>query len=303
MTSRPRVRFFNRFPVPERIRDSLAHYLGGLFRRFGEHQVFLLAKGIAFSVFLCILPMVLVVFFVLGSFLETSSVENVVDRIIRLLIPYAEYGEFVKKILLGRIQEVILFKTLAGYVGIIGLLFTASGLFSAMRAVLNRVFGAIKTQTAVKGKMRDFGMVLLVLFFFLVSTAVLPLMDVVQNAAGEVRLLKTLHFSGVQNFLVWLTSFAIIFLAFFTLYNFIPNRRLGFRVASVSALTAAVLYEIAKQAFGYYITNFASVGKLYGAYVLVVVVALWIYYSSIIFIVGAEVGQLYRERREQSGKR
>ena len=125
-------------------------------------------------------------------------------------------------------------------------------------------------------------------------------MDVVQNAAGEAKLLRTLHLTGAQNILVWLTSFAIIFIAFFTLYNFIPNRRLGFRVASVCALSASILYEVAKQAFGYYITNFASVGKLYGAYVLVVIVALWIYYSSIIFIVAAEIGQLYRERRKQA---
>jgi uncharacterized BrkB/YihY/UPF0761 family membrane protein len=48
--------------------------------------------------------------------------------------------------------------------------------------------------------------------------------------------------------------------------------------------------------FGFYITHFASIERIYGAYVLVVLLAVWIYYSSIIFILGAEIGQLYRER-------
>jgi len=44
----------------------------------------------------------------------------------------------------------------------------------------------------------------------------------------------------------------------------------------------------------------ATLNRIYGTYALIVVVAFWIYYSSILFLVGAEIGQLYRERRIQS---
>ena len=81
------------------------------------------------------------------------------------------------------------------------------------------------------------------------------------------------------------------------IYLLIPYDRLGGRVAALSAFWAAVLWEIAEQLFGYYVTNFASIERMYGAYVLIAVVVFWIYYSAIVFILGAEVGQLYRMRR------
>jgi membrane protein len=68
----------------------------------------------------------------------------------------------------------------------------------------------------------------------------------------------------------------------------------------VSAFWAALLWEAAKQLFGYYLYHFSSFGKIYGTYALVVVVAFWIYFSSVVFIVGAEIGKLFQERLESA---
>jgi membrane protein len=57
------------------------------------------------------------------------------------------------------------------------------------------------------------------------------------------------------------------------------------------------LWEVARSIFGYYVTNFLVLNKVYGAFVLIIVVMFWIFYSSILFIIGAEIGQLFRERR------
>ena len=75
-----------------------------------------------------------------------------------------------------------------------------------------------------------------------------------------------------------------------------PYGKQGSKTVALSALCAALLWEVAKQAFGFYITRFASFERLYGTYALVVLPAFWVYYSSVIFIVGAEIGQLYRTR-------
>jgi membrane protein len=83
---------------------------------------------------------------------------------------------------------------------------------------------------------------------------------------------------------------------FFGFYSFIPYAKIGRKIPAVSALWATIFWEIAKYLFGYYLYNVASLDKIYGTYALVVVLAFWIYYSSVLFIVGAEIGQLYRER-------
>lgn len=67
-------------------------------------------------------------------------------------------------------------------------------------------------------------------------------------------------------------------------------------MALVSALWAAVLWEIAKQAFGYYLNHLASIERVYGAYALGAGLVFWVYYASMVFVLGAEIGQLYRER-------
>ncbi|MCH7827530.1 MAG: hypothetical protein IIC75_06115, partial [Bacteroidetes bacterium] len=48
--------------------------------------------------------------------------------------------------------------------------------------------------------------------------------------------------------------------------------------------------------FGYYIYHFGFIGRIYGTYAFLVVVAFWIYYSSVVFIIGAEIAKLHSDR-------
>ena len=86
---------------------------------------------------------------------------------------------------------------------------------------------------------------------------------------------------------------------FFILYNLIPNKRLGFKTPAVGAFWATLLWVIAKEIFGYYITHLASLKKIYGTYMLFAVITFWLYYSSIVFLIGAQIAQLYRMRKSQ----
>ena len=70
----------------------------------------------------------------------------------------------------------------------------------------------------------------------------------------------------------------------------------------VSALWATLLWELAKQLFGLYVSYSANLSRVYGAYVFIVAVILWLYYSSVVVIVGAEIGQLYIDRHSEKKK-
>ncbi len=58
----------------------------------------------------------------------------------------------------------------------------------------------------------------------------------------------------------------------------------------------AILWVTAKVLFGIYLSTFKTFSRIYGAYALGVVVAFWIYYTSAVFIIGAEIGKLFDER-------
>ena len=278
----------------------VTHYFGGLYKRVDDHHVFLNASGLAFELFLCIIPFMLIIFAVLGSILASNNIQYQINLFIDTIIPYSEYSEFVKKIIFTRINEVIEYKTIAGIIGGFGLFFAASGLFSSMRTILNQVFGITKNVNLLLGKLRDFALVVMVILIFFLATICAPIIDVLAQSAGQFEELAFFKAPIFQHFFLTLISFTIIFLVFSVLYTTVPLKKLRKRSIIVSAFWAALLWETAKQLFGYYLYHLSSFGKIYGTYALVVVVAFWIYFSSVVFIIGAEIGKLFQERLESA---
>lgn len=285
----------------KRFKGSLWYYLSGIVKRVDGNHDFLLAGGLTFSIFICIIPFVLIIFAISSMMLENPSVGNAVDSMILQVIPYESQADYAKQFVLRIADELKEAKNMAGVIGILGLLFASSRLFSSMRTILNLVFrinlnGSILRGLA--GKLKDFGMVILVLFYFLASTTILPALEIFEQFAEKTIYLQGLGFGFLTDFFLGLVSFMIILFAFFIMYYLVPQTKLPFKVVILSSFSAAVLWKLAQYFFGLYITNVVSLKQVYGAYVLVVVIAFWIYYTSMVFIAGAEIGQLYRERRQ-----
>jgi membrane protein len=282
---------------------NLKHYFFGLFNKLDNHHVLLLSGGLTFSLFVCALPILLVIFSVLGFLLNETALQEQINLLIDKFIPYKDYASSVKEIIFIRINEVISKQKTAGILGTIGLIFAASGLFGSIRAILNLVYEVQNTKHALLTKLRDFGMVLLVLILFFASTVFLPAIQIFMRSkfmqSLQSYMSQTDHQFGliITNIFLTLFSLIVVSLILFFIYSLVPDKRPDYKTATVSAVTAAILWELARQAFGYYMVHFASWKELYGAYVLLVVVAFWVYYTSLIFIIAAEVGQLYRENR------
>jgi len=276
----------------------IKHYFGGLFKRLDEHHVFLSGGGIAYSLLLSMIPILLIIFAILGTVIDISTIEQQVDTFIKAVIPHRASANYMKTFILSRIPEVIEYKTAAGFFGVIGLLFTATWLFTSLRTVLNKIYGVTHEKSAWIGLLRDFGMVLLSILFILLATLVLPVVNILVDSADKMEVLRIFRFSDIVELLFSFVSIVVIFWLFFAIYYLIPYEQLGKRVPVVSAFWATILWEFARVLFVYYVRNYLMTNRVYGAFVLIAVVALWIFYSSIVFIIGAEIGQLYRERKK-----
>ncbi len=292
-----KIFFFLTQEKRKKIWAFLEHYLGGLFLRIDDHHMFLLGGGLAFSIFICIIPITLIVFSVLGNVLDSASVEEQISNFIATFIPYPKYAEYTTKIIMKRVPEVIEYKNFAAWVGGIGLLFASSGLFSGMRTVLNKIFGVSEDKNLLIGKLRDLSMVFLLMIFLLLTTLILPILNVLNIIVEKIDLLDFIQISELMDTLFSIGSIIIVFVLFWVFYTVIPYDKLRRSVPVVSALWATIFWEFARRIFGYYLIHFANLNKVYGTYAVIVVVAFWIYYSSILFILGAEIGQLYRERK------
>lgn len=274
----------------------LKHYIIGLFKRIDEHNLFLSGAGISYSLFLGMIPFILLMFSLLGNIFDAETLQGQIFQIIDTIIPYPIYADYTKQVISKRLPEVIVYKTAAGYIGVIGLLFTSTWIFSSMRTILNQIYHTHIQKNAFIGLLRDLGMVVLLVFFISLSTFILPALNLLLKVAEETKTLSSFNLSDLWNTTVWLISLFVLFFMFFTMYYLIPYAQLPKRVAAVSAFWTTLLWEIARSVFGYYVHNFLGTSALYGAFILIVVILLWVFYSACIFVLGAEIGQLFRER-------
>jgi membrane protein len=278
--------------------DWLKFYVVNIYEKMDRHHAFIFASGMTYNILLCIIPMVLIIFSVLGSILQSQELLIQISLMIDEMIPISDYSDKIKEILFERIGEFIKYKTLVGTLGIVGLFFTASGLFSTLRTILNDIYGIEKGKNIFIAKIRDLGMVVLTLLFFLVVILINPIFQIVKGLFGKIKFLNGVDFSILDRFFIQIVPYVLSFLMMLLIYSLVPYRKMKKRVYFISALWATVLFQLAQAGFTYYVTHIANYSKIYGNVAFVIVTALWLYIISVIFILAAIIGQTYREKHD-----
>jgi len=85
--------------------------------------------------------------------------------------------------------------------------------------------------------------------------------------------------------------------AFFFMYLIIPNRKVKWRSALIGALIAAILFEMAKRGFAWYVTTFPSYQKVYGALATIPLFLVWVYVSWVIVLLGGVIAATLESTR------
>lgn len=176
----------------------------------------------------------------------------------------------------------------AGILGVITLLFGASGVFSELRDGLDTIWSAQPKGQAgwkqyARSRLFAFGMILAIGFLLLVSLVFSTALE------GFLHYFETwVAIPGpillIFNFLISL--YAIAFL-FSLIFRYVSHAHLSWQQVWSGALFTAILFTIGKMLLGFYL-GVASVGSAYGAAGSIVAVVVWIYYSAQIFYYGAE---------------
>jgi membrane protein len=182
---------------------------------------------------------------------------------------------------------------LATAVGVVTILFGASGVFSQLQSSLNRIWEVTpRPSRGIRGLLKvralSFGMVLGIGFLLLVSLIISAALTAISAyAIGLLPSLKILF--TVAGFVV---SFAVITLLFAMIFRFLPDAEIAWREVWVGSVVTALLFEVGKFLIGLYLGK-SSVASAYGAAGSLVVILLWVYYSSQILFFGAEFTQVY----------
>ena len=89
---------------------------------------------------------------------------------------------------------------------------------------------------------------------------------------------------------------------FFLIYKIVPNKKIPWKPALQAACFSSLLWEVAKQLFGWYVTHLGKFSMVYGSLSTMAVLFLWIYYSSAILILGGEIAFLLDMRGKKARK-
>jgi membrane protein len=259
-------------------------------RYFYDHDGFFLAAGLSFYVVVCMVPFVLLLV-AGGAFLvsDETILRQVLDRLAGLLPVYqAEMEEMLR--------DVVAARGVTSVVGTLILLFFASQLFAATRLVLNRVFQH-KGRSLIHGMLFDLWMILVLGVLFLVTIGLTAAFTWVRGIA-----LLLGRSALIPAFFHWAGLGLVLFLdtiLFSALYRFVPNRRIRWSSVLIGSLSTALMWEVAKQAFRWYIQRIGVYSAVYGSLGVTIALIMWVYYSAIAFVLGAALIRGLEEHRSR----
>lgn len=261
--------------------------LRALPRKFYKDNVLFLAAGLAFHLLLFAVPLSLLVISALGYTLVGSArASAVVSEVLQALLPSSQraFTEHVSAIVTNR--------GLLGFVGFVTLFIISHAVFSAVRIVLNIVLEVRKPRRFLHGVGVDF-LVMLATAGLVLATVVLTFVLTLVRRLGEALPLLLPLVTPGRAIASALIGFVLTVAIFYLLYRYSPAERLGRTSLVVASVTGGVLLEISKGLFAWYVDLAQAMAGLYGALGGLLFFVLWLYYASIVFLLGAIVGWLY----------
>jgi len=271
------------------------------FRRFNGDKCWTSAIVISYFALLCSVPLVALFFAVAGRFLGDTEVAlrslNIfTDEFFAKLDPgfFKSLGD-----LSGAVGQLGLF-------GVIGSLISASFLFSTLITTINQIFRTKYHRSFIYNRMIEFLMMAVVGIFMIFSLAMTAAWTAFGRALQQSELVRSTinpeAVAVVNNvFLKYLIPYALTFLMFFVLYKYIPEVKVHTRAGLIPAAVAALLFEVFKRAFAFYVANFSAVGVvlqklLKGTLTSIIFFLLWITSSMVIMLWGAELAAVLNEK-------
>ena len=245
-----------------------------------------LSRGaaIAYYTVFSLAPVLLIVIAVAGLvFGEQAAQGAVVSQINGLM--GQQGAEAVQSMLQGAARRGT--GILATVIGVVTLLVAASGVFGEMQAALNAIWRATPPAGTfwrlLRARLISLGLVVTLGFLLMVSLVASAALQAVGGWLSDA-------FPGVHAAL-WaaslVTSFVLATALFGAIYKILPDTRIAWRDVIVGAAVTALLFAIGKNLISLYIGS-SSIATTYGAAGALAVIFVWIYYSSQIFLFGAE---------------
>ena len=256
-----------------------------------------MAGAVAFNLVLALIPMVVlgigIVGFVLARYGDPTQA---VLGLLTTNLPQAAGVELTA--LVSNLTDGLLAGR-TGYTitGSVFLLWVATRLSGSLRVTLREIFDIGFKRNPVHGKLFDIAAVLIGFLLLTLNMGATVFIEAAVRYGVFLFGIDGVALSFAERLLGYSISFVSIWFLLFFLYRYVPARPISYRTALIAATFAAVAHESLKFGFSWYATEVANYGSTLGNLATVAVLFFWIYYESVVFILGGEVAQVSTMRK------
>lgn len=289
-----------RTPRPRHHRPvyRLREFLRRLAEKCDDDEILFMAGAIAFNLIVALFPLVILGIGIAGYALSRfADPQQAVLDLLAANLPQAGDADvtgFVRDLTDGLLER----RTGFTIAGSIFLLWIATRLSGSARVALRETFDIGAKRNPIEGKLFDVTAVLLAFVLLTLNLGVTVLSHSVVGYGGTVFGVAGLALSFAERALGLAIAFASIWTLLVLAYRYLPARPIRWRTAAIAATFTAVAHESLKFGFSWYVTDVANYGSTLGNLTTVGVLFFWIYYESLVFILGGEVAQVYEMRQE-----
>ena len=256
------------------------------FKGFGDDKVMKMSSSLAYYTIFSMAPLLIIIISLSGLFLGQDAAEGKV---------YAQLSAFVGPNTASQLQDMIKKASLSGksttaaIIGIVTLIVGATTVFAQIQDSINSIWG-LKPKPKkgwlkfLKNRFLSFSVIIGLGFLLLVSLSISALIDAFSDTLKAYIPEITVVILYIANVIITL---AITTLIFGAIFKVLPDAKIKWKDVLVGAVVTSILFMLGKFAISFYIGK-SNVGSTYGAAGSLVILLLWVYFSSTILYFGAE---------------
>ena len=266
-------------------------YLRQVFTEFLEDNILKYSASLAYYTVFSLAPVLIVIISICGLLFGKEAIEGHI---------YSQIKGFVGSDAAAQVQDTIKNIHLTGHnifatiVSIIILLIGATGIFGEVQDSLNKIWGLrIKKRAPwwrlIINRLLSFSLIISIGFVMMVSLLLNAIISAFGNFMGR-------YFSEFSIVLVQITdsvlTFVITTFLFSLMFKVLPDAKIKWKDVFIGGLITSLFFTLGKLAIGYYLGS-SNIANVYGAAGSIMIIMVWVYYSSIILYLGAEFTKVY----------
>jgi len=261
---------------------------------YGQDDGPLAARSIAYYALFAVFPAILALIVVASAVLESEEVQESVMALV------AQYAPVALDVVAVNIEQLLAKSKTVGLIALVGLIWSASGVASAIFQAVNRAWGVPNSRLVLSARLYGLAMISIVGAFFLLALSIDPIVSLARAWQAPILGWQPFAQPGADRLVSWLSALAPALFsvgAFILIYRLMPRARVGWRDVWLGGLIAGLIWGAGKQIFAWYVGNVATYNVIYGSVGAIIAFLLWCYLSGQILLLGAEFTAEYSRWR------